>query len=483
MRPRAARPPDLALRQPAPRAQPPETLRSVRRSPVSVALAPELWMGVRVPEQLLEQLAVRAQRFTPRVSLAPPDGLLLEVRGSLHLFDGVEGLLEALARECTGLAVQPAISLAPTPLAALVGARLETPLVFTDRARLVGQLAPVPLEALRWPPDTLARLARMGVRTIGQALRLPRAGFARRFGPEQLAQLDRLTGRSPDLREHFRPRERFRGRCDLSYELESHGGIRAALEPLWVDLGKFLAARQCAVTHLECWLRHRHSPPSRCILRLAAPEANVERLEQLLSERLAALSLPEAVRSCELRSGYPIRGVSISQPLWQPGTHGGDGAVEAAELIDRLRARLGPEAIHGLQTLDDHRPERSSAAASCGASAASCGAPGIQPAVVRTRRPSAMSRVGRDAQNVSRTLRRPLWLLSQPRLLAERDGMPRRRGPLRLCGDVERIETGWWEEGEIGRDYYAAYDAHGVLLWIFRERGGPHRWFLHGFFG
>lgn len=94
-----------------------------------------------------------------------------------------------------------------------------------------------------------------------------------------------------------------------------------------------------------------------------------------------------------------------------------------------------------------------------------------------------MSRVGRDAQNVSRTLRRPLWLLSQPRLLAERDGMPRRRGPLRLCGDVERIETGWWEEGEIGRDYYAAYDAHGVLLWIFRERGGPHRWFLHGFFG
>ena len=43
-------------------------------------------------QQLLEQLAMRAQRFTPRVSLAPPDGLLLEVKGSLHLFGGMEDI-------------------------------------------------------------------------------------------------------------------------------------------------------------------------------------------------------------------------------------------------------------------------------------------------------------------------------------------------------------------------------------------------------
>jgi hypothetical protein len=28
-----------------------------------------------------------------------------------------------------------------------------------------------------------------------------------------------------------------------------------------------------------------------------------------------------------------------------------------------------------------------------------------------------------------------------------------------------------------------ALDAHGVRLWLFRERGAPHRWFLHGIFG
>jgi len=50
-------------------------------------------------------------------------------------------------------------------------------------------------------------------------------------------------------------------------------------------------------------------------------------------------------------------------------------------------------------------------------------------------------------------------------------------------GDPERIETGWWDGGEIARDYYAAVDIHGVRMWVFRERTSPHKWFLHGVFG
>jgi protein ImuB len=54
---------------------------------------------------------------------------------------------------------------------------------------------------------------------------------------------------------------------------------------------------------------------------------------------------------------------------------------------------------------------------------------------------------------------------------------------LRLLSEPERIETGWWDGGDIARDYYTATDLHGVRLWIFRERTAPHRWFLHGVFG
>jgi protein ImuB len=433
--------------------------------------SPELWIGVHLLEAgavSLERLATSAQRFTPRVSLVPPDGLLLEVKGSLHLFDGTDGLIRALANECGTVGIKPAIALAPTPLAALAAARVGKPFIVTNKAQLVSRLSSMPLTPLRWPQDVIERLARMGVRTIGQALRLPRAGFARRFGPEQLAELDRLTGRNADLRHPFQPRERFRRRRELTYELENNETLLAVLAPLLADLGKFLQERQCGITELECRLRHRHAPPSRCILRLAAPVAEVARLTELLGERLSALTLPEPVRSCEIRSGLPVLRVLASNPLWQPGEYGGSGGPEAPELIERLRARLGHEAVYGLQMLAGHRPENTWSRSE----------PGRHPktAIVN-------ELANESAQAPWPAFRRPTWLLQAPQQLEEVDGVPRRRGSLRFFGDVERIETGWWDGGDVGRDYYTVFDIYGIQLWIFRERAEPHRWFLHGVFG
>src|SRR5215472_3432718 len=227
------------------------SLRSVQRASPPVSRTHELWAGVHLsefdPVQGLEALAIRAQRFTPRVSLAPPDGLLLEVAGSLHLFAGVAGLRRELAEECLRLRVRPVLAFAPTPLAALTAARAGQPLVVTDLAQLVGQLAPLPLDALRWPEETRARLARAGVRTVGAVLRLPRAGFARRFGAAQLAMLDALTGRIPDVRAAFEAPVHFRRRHELDCELSDHGQLLAALAPLFAALGAFLTAHQCAV--------------------------------------------------------------------------------------------------------------------------------------------------------------------------------------------------------------------------------------------
>jgi protein ImuB len=468
----------------------PTPLRPVARGPTGPSRFPgtapvtstELWVGVHLigsageqPDLTrdLERLALCAQRFTPRVSLVPPDGLVLEVKGSLHLFNGVEGLSRALASECASLGLKSMVALAPTPLAALVAARvgkpgrpMGQPFVVTEMTRLVGQLMPLPLAALRWSEETLERLARMGVRTIGQVLRLPRAGFARRFGTDSLATLDRLTGRSPDLRERFHGRERFRRRRELNYELENQTAILGALAPLLAELGKFLETRQCGVMKLECLLRHRHAEPTSCVLRLAAPIADVRRLTELLGERLSALTLPEPVRSCELRSSSLVLRVFSSNSVWQPGEYGGGAGAEATELIERLRARLGPEAVYGLQVLPGHRPEN---------------AWGVKEPVDERELGRRSERDG--APCPWQAFSRPMWLLPEPRLLSERDGLPRRRGPLRLLGEPERIETGWWDGGDIARDYYTAADLHGVRLWIFRERTAPHRWFLHGVFG
>jgi protein ImuB len=445
-------------------------LRGVQRALPPASITHELWAGVHLsdfdPSQGLEALATRAQRFTPRVSLAPPDSLLLEVAGSLHLFAGVTGLRRELTEECLRLRVRPVLAFAPTPLAALTAARAGQSLVITDLTQLVGQLAPLPLSALRWPEETRARLARVGVRTIGAVLRLPRAGFARRFGVAQLAMLDALTGRTRELRTAFHAPVRFRRRRELDCELSDQSLLLAELAPLIAALGAFLTARQCGVVELECRLVHRQAPPTRCVLTLAAPCADEHQLAALFGERLNTLQLPAPVRACELRADQLLPQLPPGRCLWQPGEHGGEAGEQSCGLIDRLCARLGAEAVYGLGLRQEHRPE---------------GAWITTPPPVPARRVAC----GRNADEPCEAAvpRRPLWLLPAPQPLAAPNGLPRRRGPLRLMSEPERIETGWWDGGEIARDYYTAIDPQGMRLWVFREREEPHRWFLHGVFG
>src|SRR5262249_582125 len=59
-------------------------------------------------------------------------------------------------------------------------------------------LAPLPLSALRLAPATVADLARVGLKCIGDIIDLPRAPLTARFGPDVLQQLDRALGGHPE---------------------------------------------------------------------------------------------------------------------------------------------------------------------------------------------------------------------------------------------------------------------------------------------
>jgi protein ImuB len=48
--------------------------------------------------------------------------------------------------------------------------------------------------------------------------------------------------------------------------------------------------------------------------------------------------------------------------------------------------------------------------------------------------------------------------------------------------DRERIESGWWDDDNVRRDYFIARSPQGARLWIYRELGSGRRWFLHGVF-
>jgi protein ImuB len=429
--------------------------------------ARQLWAAVRlqpVPDAAgLQRQAGRALHYSSRVSLAAPDIVLLEVRGSLRLFGGLGSLLSQLRGHFHQVGV---VSMAPTALAAVALARSGQRAALTDAQRLVSRLAPLPLACLSWSAQSLARLAAVGVVTVGEALRLPRAGFAQRFGHTLLDDLDRLVGRRPDPRVPFVPVERFAVRFEPSYEMTGNTALLRELQPHLLALQQFLLQRQRGITALLLSLEHRQHVATRIVLRLAVPEHCAQRLSSLLAERLRQVVLPAPVRRCGLRCGPLLEAASDSAGLWQAGEQGGGASTQMPAFLENLRVRLGAESVHGLSVSPDHRPEHISRVAE----------PLMQ--VLAVRRAAAVSPPWAPG-------RRPLWLLPVPQLLEQdASGWPLcALQRLQLLAGPERLETGWWDGADIQRDYYVAADANGARLWVYRQRDGQRRWFLHGPFG
>ena len=74
-------------------------------------------------------------------------------------------------------------------------------------------------------------------------------------------------------------------------------------------------------------------------------------------------------------------------------------------------------------------------------------------------------------------------MLQKPEQLVTEQGVPCYQGRLKLLDGPERLETGWWDDDGIARDYYIARNPGGVYLWIYRDRCRHCLWYLHGKFG
>ena len=417
----------------------------------ALAIAPGLRVARRDPAaetEALLGLAGWAAQFTPGVALEFPDAILLDVAGSLRLFGGLSPLLGLLRRDLTGMGWSARLAGAPTPRAAfwLVLAGVER---FMESAEaLAPALAALPVEVLRCDGEILEALAAIGVRTLEGLLELPREGVARRFGQRLLDTLDRALGRFPDPRIFFVPPPRFRASIELPSEVVMAEALLFAANRLIVQLAGFLAARSGGTQRLVFRLGHRDRA-TEVAIGLVAPSRDAGHFAMLARERFASLALPEPVRSIALAVDdvTPLAGHNLGL-LLEPGKPQGDWE----RLVERLRARLGAEAVSGLAVRSEHRPELASTAAE----------PGTR-------------------QQPLEFGERPMWLLDRPRPLEEIGARPHHEGPLELLAGPERIESGWWDGGDVTRDYFIARMRNEALVWIYRERSGGG-WYLHGLF-
>jgi len=402
---------------------------------------------------MLQKLCMHAQAFTSFVSIEPPNALLLEIRGSVKLFGSLQRLHADIDACWQQLALRSFSATAPSTLAALWLARAGEPLQIEDVEMLPGRLAKVPIACTGWDGERLQTLRAMGVTYLNELLRLPRAGLARRLNPAMVQDLDIALARQPAPRRAFVPRERFRERCDFETEIEQVAYLEKALEPLLERCARFLLKRQAGVQALQLRLRHREAPVTRVQLGLASITSERRRLTDVLCQKLTRLELKAPVRGMELISG-PLRGLSASSLDAFAGLTRGGSRDSAPQLVERLRARLGEEAVYGVCLIAEHRPEAAWRR-------------------VHELRLSAAPKVPEGM--IDQGMPRPVWLLSEPLPLPK---------PHILQGP-ERIESGWWDGKGVARDYYVAQTPagrpQGGRLWVFQERQSK-RWYVHGVF-
>jgi protein ImuB len=450
----------------------------------AVALAPDLIQRPRdllAEQQTLERIAAWAGQFTSKVCLAPPNALLLEIQGSLRLFNGLRSLLLHLGGGLSDLGYAATIATAPTSTGARLLASAGMNSTVTDIARLEPMLAGLPLILLDQPEETTHMLAVMGVHTIGECLALPRDGLARRFGQALVDELDRALDRLPDPRKPYLPPTRYSARLVLPAPVYETEPLLFAAKRLIMELAGFLRMKQAGITKLKLTLHHEGSKPTIVKLGFAVPSRDPQRILTLLRERLSGLELhgfklPDRVEAITLVSEETRPLGSRNLSLFPE-----DRLPEEQQwlIIEHLRARLGVEAVHSIASHPDHRPELSWRVCEPGGRN-DLKEPTASPlGPLSTASPSGSSSTASPPGSLSTAS--PLWLLETPRRLQVMDDAPALDGPLTLLTGPERIESGWWDGNDVGRDYFIAEDTSGTRCWIFREHNSTS-WYLQGLF-
>ena len=450
----------------------------------ALSLCPELTLLERDPareDSLMQQLAAWADRFTSFVVVESADALLLEVAGSLRLYGGLDRIRRDVFRALGVRGVSLVMAAAPTPLASLWLARagLKDTSEPGDSRQLAGRLRQVPLTCTGWPASAIDKLRGMGLGYVGDCMRLPRQGFARRFGVRLLNELDRALGRLPDPREHFRSPERFSADYEFECEQSDSELILNACRELLCRLERFLRSRQVQIQRVRFSFFHLQADATHLVLGCVRSGQGVEHWSELLRLRFEQIELPAPVIALRLCGGRGEAASLKTPELLDAGKRSASDPIE--HLVERLHARMGAEAVQGVTTVAEHRPQYAWRPTPAVEAPPHCAAVGGH------WNEAEMPRLLPDVQRTqSLLLRRPLWMLDMPEPLPIRDGRPYYRGSRLMLSGPERLESGWWDEAGIARDYFVARDDEGVCLWVYRDRrdrGGQATWYLHGMFG
>jgi len=426
------------------------------------------------PEQVeaaIGELRTALHRLSPRVEPGEPGTFWLDGEGLERIFPDRRGRprgaawAAAIAGVIAGLELRGAVVVGASRFATYAIARAVRGGVIVlagpeeERARA----SAVPLARLEIEPRLREALARLGVTTVGQMVRLPGGGILERFGHEAHRLYQLAAGERWDPVVPVAPPEAPDERVLLDEEDDDGERLVFAMKaPLDRLLGRLAArGRALVALHVELSLKHavgRIELRAECI-KPAAPTLDARTLVRLVSLRLTGAPPAAPVNAIRV---WADDVAATREQLALFAARPRRDLRAADEALARVRAELGDDAVVRAVLRDGHLPE-----ASFGWERlvhvvhATPAPPRVRPLVRRLlARPQPLPPQARQVRDDG-------WLLTG----LEHGAVLRIKGPYIVSG-------GWWAT-ELHREYHFAELRRGDCMWVYYDRN-RRRWFWHG---
>lgn len=428
----------------------------------------------------LEKLSLWIRRWGPWSAIDPPDGLILDLTGTAHLFGGEGKLLADALDQFDRLGFAARLAIAPTAGASwgLAHYGAQGTILWPDDDASA-HLADLPVAALRLDEDIVQVLRRLGLKRLGQLRHIARDQLKRRFrnshspAANPLLRMDQILGRIPEPLLPVVAVDVPLVQRRLLEPIRHRPLLDRVVEDLASDMARLLEGKAQGARRLEIGLWRVDGEVVMRDLEMSDASRDPAHICYLFAAKLDGVDAGFGIELVRMRATW-AQPLALGQEDFEAAAerHG----TSLAACIDRLMARLGPQAVRRPVSHASHIPER-----------AQRWLPPLDAPPVR----QAMDRQGF----------RPLKLLDRPEeikvVYAAPDGPPyqfRWRGNLHEVLRVEgpeRIGPEWWHEKSTTRlrDYYRIEDKAGRRYWIYRlglagdGRGGLPEWYLHGLCG
>lgn len=416
-------------------------------------------------------VAEHCQQISDYISLDGNDALVLEVGRSLRYFGSLARIRQRIE---SGIATRlpPTVffqAATPSASASLLLARAGQESAIGNPEDLRSRLGGIATNALAIDARVRRKLTKCGLFYLRDIWRLPLPELRIRFGRQFSDHIEHCLGMRTETRPRWQAQTNYQDCFDADHGLYSVQQIVSACEQLLYRLEAFLRKNHLCTDQLVFLLDYGHRDLAADSVTVSVRKAGrtAQLFLLLLETQLSEKTFAGEVYAITLQ----VKQLTRFQPeggYQQKKRTAADG--HGSHLLDTLAARLGSHGVQRFFLQQDYCPE-------------------FATRMVPYLTPLAEDGIGSGDSAITHN-HNPCWLLQPPRPLVIRNQQLHYLSPLTLLRGPRRIETRWWQDQGVRRDYYVAANAQGHLLWVYQDlaRHSPTQkrqtdWYLHGFFG